>query len=595
MRYRLGMPRPETHLFDVEIALQPPGATFDLQLPAWAPGSYLVRDFARHVQDFSVSRGRGRSPVPWKRRDKMTWRVEAGDAEEVVVRYRVYANDLSVQTSHLDATHAFANGPSVFMYAAGAKHVPASLEVDAPRGWVVDTALPPLRGKRNAFLAEDYDHLADSPLEIGTHRRFSFRVDGVRHRVALYGRGNEDARAFVKDLERIVREEAAMMGSLPYDEYLFIVHLKDKAGGGLEHRASNVSTVDRFSFAPRKKYEEDVLALEAHELYHAWNVKHVRPAALGPFDYTKEVHTTLLWAMEGLTSYYDHLVLVRAGILSEDRYRDYLGELVTKLREQPGRLKLSLEDSSFLTWIKLYKIDENWPNTGISYYLKGELVGLLLDLAIRSRTNGKRSLDDVMRALYARYPPDSPGIPEEPTNGWKEALEDVTGLSWTAWWKRHVAGTRDLDFRPALRAIGWDLEAVRPGDDKEAAKKGEYAREGAWLGAELVDDHGRLKAKSVITGSPAEEAGLNAGSEILAVDGFRVADADALKKRLKERAPGDVIALATFDRNELKTLAVTLARPPPEKWKIVERKGATAAEKRRRAAWLAPYARRTRG
>lgn len=589
-RYTVAMPEPETHLFHVTIELDGPfDGPLRLAMPAWAPGSYLIRDFARHVQDLEATAGR--RALAWSRVDKQTWQVEAAGARRVVVRYAVYANELSVQTSHLDATHGFGNGTSLLMYAEGRKEAPATLRIKAPRGWKVDVALP--EAAPGTYRARDYDELVDAPFECGTHRRLEFRAAGVRHRVALYGRGNEDERRIVEDLRRIVEEEAAIFGDLPYEDYVFIIHLADKPAGGLEHRGSNVSSVERWTFQPGKKYE-DFLALEAHEFFHTWNVKRLRPRVLGPFDYAKEVHTTLLWAMEGVTSYYDHLVLARAGLITEERYREFLAETITKLRQQPGRLKLSLAQSSFLTWIKLYKQDANWVNTGVSYYLKGELVALALDLAIRERTRGRQGLDDVMRVLYRKYPFDGPGIPEPHAggaDGWLETIEEVTGLSWKAFWRRNIEGTEELDLERALRAVGWRLRAVRR-DDKpdEKLKKGDYATAGAWLGIEPKEVDRRLRAAHVLVGSPALAAGVGPDDELVALDGFQLKDKEALDRRLRERKPGERARLHVFRRGELVALDVELAEAPPEKWVIEEDPKPTAAQRRLRERWLASLA-----
>src|SRR5581483_10759775 len=491
-------------------------------MPAWAPGSYLIRDFARHAQDVAAADGKGRA-LGVARVDKQTWEVATGGARDVTLAYKVYANELSVQTSHLDATHGYGNGTSLLVYVEGAKALPATLAITPPKGWHVDVALPEVG--RNTFAADDYDALADAPFECGTHRREDFRAAGKPHRIAIYGQGNEDPERIADDLKRIVEEEAAIFGGLPYERYLFILHLHDRRGGGLEHRGSNTSSVDRWSFQPAKKYEE-FLALEAHEFFHTWNVKRLRPAVLGPFDYTRESHTTLLWAMEGLTSYYDHLVLARLGLISEDRYREFLAETITQLRQQPGRFHLSLAQSSFLTWVKLYKQDANWVNTGVSYYLKGELLGLVLDLAIRDRTEGAKSLDDVMRALYAKYPFSGPGIPEPHHgghDGWRETLEEATGLSWKAFWAKYVEGTDELDFETFLKKVGWTLKPVRKEDKAdEKRKKGDYATPGAWLGLDLKEQDRRILVARVLHGSPAMAAGLSPEDELVAFAGAQI-------------------------------------------------------------------------
>ena len=592
LAYALAMPEPETHLFHVELDVRdaPGDGPLRLVMPSWAPGSYLIRDFARHVQDFEAS-GPGGRALAWRRVGKAAWEVDPEGAARVVVRYKVYANDLSVQTSHLDATHGYGNGTSLFVYVDGHKHLPATLAVKPYRGWKVDVALP--QERPNVFRAKDYDELADAPLEIGTHRRLAFTAGGKPHRVALYGRGNEDEARLVEDLRRIVEEEAAIFGGLPYEEYLFILHLHDRSGGGLEHRGSNTSTVERFTFQPGRKYE-DFLALEAHEFFHTWNVKRLRPALLGPFDYTQEVHTTLLWAMEGVTSYYDHLVLVRAGLMSEERYREFLAETITKLRQQPGRFKLSLAQSSFLAWVKLYKQDANWINSGVSYYLKGELVGLVLDLAIRDRTDGRLGLDDVMRALYRKYPVEGEGIPEPHVHGrdgWRETLEEVTGLRWKDFWARYVEGTDEVDLERFLAKVGWTLRPVRREDKaEEKRRKGDYDTPGAWLGLDAKEADRRVRVATVLAGSPAEAAGLAPEDEIVALDGFQVKDKEWLEKRLRERAEGQEVRLHVFRRGELVETRPVLGPSPPEKWVVEEDKKASARARRLREAWLAPLA-----
>lgn len=590
MRYVVSYPKRESHLIEVTLTAKGlprmPDGSVALTMAAWTPGSYLIRDYARHVQDLSMTDARGRA-LPWTRTDKQTWVVKAKGAATLIVKYRVYANDLGVRTSHLDATHCYMDGTSVFIHGRDAMDAPAVVTIRPPRGWTADSGVPRVPGKRSTFRVDDVYHLMDATWEVGTHRRFAFEVDGKEHRIALYGNGNEDPARIVRDLEAIVREEVATMGSAPYEDYQFIIHLTHKAGGGLEHRNSNTSMVDRWTFQPARRYE-DFLGLEAHEFYHVWNVKRLRPAAFDRYDYSQEVYTRLLWAMEGITSYYDHLVLARAGLISHDRYREFLAESITKLRKQPGRLKLSVGDSSLLTWVKLYKADENWPNSGVSYYLKGELIALCLDLAIRDRTHGKKGLDHVMRALYAKYPEGAGGIPEHPENGWKQTLEEVTGQSWTTFWKKYVDGTDEVDFERFLKLVGWKLSPEYAGDDSDPAK-GDYEGPGSRLGVKLKKENGRIKAKHVFSGTPAEAAGITPGDEIVALDGFRVKSSEHFMNRLREREPGSEVEVAFFRRDRLTVAKTELAPAEPKKWVITEVKRPNTAQKRLRRTWLAPH------
>lgn len=578
------MPQPETHLYHVEMTIPDPAPDLVLRMPTWTPGSYLLREYARHVEDFEAYDARGRR-VPCERIDKSGWRVRAS-GREAVVRYKVYAHELSVQTSHLDVSHAYLNGTSVFLYAEGRLSEEHRVEIDAPDGWRADCGLPRRGG---AFVAEDYDHLVDCPMEIGPHRARLFNVRGRPHRLALWGHGNEDVDRIVKDLRAIVSETSGIFGgSLPYDEYLFIVHLTSggKEWGGLEHRNSTTLIAPRFSFEPQKEYER-FLGLAAHEYFHTWNVKRIKPAAFMPYDFDREVYTRLLWVMEGLTSYYDQLIVTRAGLRTPERHREELADLWKKLQDQPGRAKQSLADSSLTTWVKFYRQDEHYVNSGVSYYLKGELLGCALDLAIRDATDGKRSLDDVMRFLWERYGKEGVGLPED---GFEPALEAVTGRRWRDFVARHVEGTDDPPLAAMLRKVGWNLAPVRRGED---AKADEAAGPGAWLGVIPAVRDGRLFVASVMTGSPAESMGIAPGDELVALNGFRTTD-ETLKKRLAEAKPGDAATATVFRRDELHVLDGRLGERPPEKWRIDEAARASRRAKRLRAGWLRAQAGRRR-
>ena len=347
MRYRVAIPAPHSHLLEVEAVLENPGPSPVLGLPVWTPGSYLVREFARHVEGLQADDGAGR-PLVVTRLDKHRFRIEAGDVPRVRVRYRVYANDPTVRTSHVDGSHAYWNGANVFLYAEGRLGEPAEVGVEAPAGWKVATALD---GGPTRFTARDYDELCDSPFEVGTHQLVTFEALGKRHEVAIAGRGHLDVARLAADLRRIVEHLGDLLGGLPYERYLFILHLSDRRRGGLEHARSTTLDVARTAFHPREAYEE-TLALAAHEFLHLWNVKRLRPAAFHPFDYAREQYTRLLWWFEGVTSYYDRLTLARTGLTSAKAYLRHLGEQWTTLVRQPGAGKVSLEEASLTAWVK---------------------------------------------------------------------------------------------------------------------------------------------------------------------------------------------------------------------------------------------------
>jgi predicted metalloprotease with PDZ domain len=551
MRYRLALPEPHTHLFHVQATLERPGAAAELCFPVWTPGSYLVREFARHVEGIEASDGAGRV-LPVERLDKHRLRIAAEGAARVVLRYRVYANELSVRTCHLDGTHAYLNGAAVFPYAPGRTRDRHELEVVPPGGWSVATAL---EGGPTLFTARDYDELVDSPIEIGRHRLLRFTALGKRHELALWGRAHLDEARLLEDARRVVEELGALMGGLPYERYLFIVHLGDKRRGGLEHASSTTLNVGRTGFFPREAYEE-TLSLLAHEFFHLWNVKRLRPAALAPYDYGREQYTRLLWWFEGATSYYDQLALVRSGVVEPPRYLKSLGQALTTLERTPGARKVSVEEASFLAWVKLYRPDENSGNSAVSYYLKGELVALALDLALR-RAGG--SLDALLRALYARHV--EGGLPED---GVERVAAEVLGAEPAReFFDRYVRGVEPL--APDLDLVGLRL-LRRPAaafDDRGGTppKPDEGRPPAGFLGVELAPGP-KLVVQTTREGSPAWRAGLYAEDEIVAEDGFRV-DRAGLWDRLCQEGPQGRLRLTVFRRDELLEVEVPLA-PAPE-------------------------------
>jgi predicted metalloprotease with PDZ domain len=572
MRYRVSMPEPASHLFHVETVLARPGAAAELCFPVWTPGSYLVREFARHVEGLEADDGAGH-PLPVERLDKHRFKVAAGGAATAVIRYRLYANELTVRTCHLDGTHGYLNAAAALPYAAGRQGEACELEVVPPEGWEVSTALA---GGPRRFQARDYDELADSPLEIGRHRVLRFQAAGKAHELALWGRGHLDEARLTEDVQRIVETFARLFGGLPYERYLFIVHLADTRRGGLEHARSTTLAVARTGFFPREAYEE-TLALVAHEFFHLWNVKRLRPAALTPYDYAREQYTRLLWWFEGVTSYYDGLALVRAGLTEPRSYLRALGRLLTTLARTPGAAKMSVEEASFLAWVKLYRPDENTPNSAVSYYLKGELVALALDLALRRAGS---SLDVLVRTLHARQP--ASGLPED---GVERAVAGVLGEGPArAFFDRFVRGTGALEL--PLEQVGLRVRARAAAglDDRGGAPATEEAGPPAgWLGAALAPG-AKLVVQGVREGSPAWAAGLQGGDELVAEDGFRV-DRAGLWDRLCQLGPGGKLALTVFRRDELVAVEVTLAAPPLDTLWVEPIPEATASARASFEAW----------
>ncbi|PYS21864.1 MAG: peptidase M61 [Acidobacteria bacterium] len=403
--FTVSMPQPWTHLLEVEMRLQIPANLnvpneTDLVMPVWTPGSYLIREFERNVQDFSAD-ANGRA-LDWTKINKDIWRVKTSGARQWRATYRVYANELSVRTNELNADHAFWNNAALLMYPDGRLNAPSTLRVVPPSGWKVATGLPPVAGQPNTFRAENFDTLYDSPFEVSNFKEIKFEVRGVPHRIVIDGEGNYDPQRMKDDVQKIVEAEVSMFGVIPYHDYTFILHLRANTGGGLEHLNSTALGFRRFNFATEAGWRS-FYGLVAHEFFHLWNVKRIRPDALGPFDYTKENYTRNLWVAEGITDYYGSLMVRRAGLTSDRDYLDALARRIQNFQNTPGRLEMSAEDASFNSWIKEYRPDENSVNSQISYYDKGELLGLLLDLEIRQRTKNAKSLDDVMRYLYHEF------------------------------------------------------------------------------------------------------------------------------------------------------------------------------------------------
>jgi predicted metalloprotease with PDZ domain len=601
--YTVSMPRPYTHLFEVTARLTyknaPPRAV-DLIMPAWTPGSYLVRDFGRHVQDFAAEDASGRALV-WTKDDKQTWRVESNGARELRVRYSVYANELTVRTSELNDRHAFWNNANLLMYPEGNLGTPSTLRVEPFGGWKIATGLPPVQGAANTFRAENFDVLYDSPFLASDFRVLSFDVAGVPYRVVVDGEGRYDSERLRRDTQRIVEAAVAVMGDTPYRDYTFLLMLAERNGGGLEHLNSTALIRKRFGFSTAEDLRA-VHTLIAHEFFHAWNVKRIRPDALGPFDYTRENYTRLLWVAEGVTSYYETLLVRRAGLLTDRQYLDVMAGEIRTLQNTPGRLEQSLEEASFDAWVKYYRQDENTVNSAVSYYDKGAIVGLLLDLEIRGRSDGKRSLDDVLRALYEEFA--KRGRNYTPAD-FQRAAERAAGAGLEEFFRRYVRGRDELDYDAALARAGLRL-------DTSSTSAGRPAPEEAYLGATYAGDGeqvvgrtvvpGTLVVKTVPAGTPAYEQGLNAGDEIVAVDGYRpprdpLATSDAsriardfINARLAEKRPGEQVAITVFRGDELRTFNVKLGGRPAATYRIVTLPEATEQQRRNYQSWLgAPF------
>ncbi len=579
--HRVSIPAPQTHLLHVETTISASGESAHalpesivLFMPVWTPGSYLLREYARHVEGLTTE-----SPARSAKIRKDAWRVETGRAARVVVRYRVYAGELTVRTNHVDETHAFLVGAALFLGIEGKEQLGARVEIVGPRGWRAATALPvaPAHGAGDEVLrfdAPDFDTLVDSPIELGLHRDERFEAVGKPHRYAIWPArlvSDADARRLVDDTRTILETEARLFGgTLPYEAYDLLLHLSPRGRGGLEHNDSAALIASPGSFATRDAYL-DLLSLVAHEAFHVWNIKRIRPAGLTPYRYGQECYTRLLWWFEGATSYYDWRVLALARLCTVDEYLDHLAAEIAYLDQTPGRFVHALEDASFDAWIKLYRPDENSANSSVSYYRKGEVVCALLDLEIRARSGGRAALDGVLAHLWEEYGARGRPVPED---GMQALFERVAGAPMGDLFDAWIRSPLEIDYGRSLAQVGLVVERTqRP----EAAS--------CSLGVRVRADGGRSYASSVARESGAWRAGIDAGDELVAVGGARV-EGTNLEALLRGRSPGDSVEVVVARDGRLLTKTASLDPPRQDRVKLTAKADAPAGARAAFAAWL---------
>ncbi len=560
--YTVSMSKPWTHLLEVEMRYK--AATMsnktELKMPVWTPGSYLIREYARHVEDFLAKDASGNN-LEWRKINKNTWQIDTKGAKEIVARYNVYANELTVRTNELNADHAFFNNAALLMFPKDGLNLSSTVKVVPYGSWKVATGLPKVENQTNTFRAENFDVLYDSPFEIGSFTETTFDFRGVPHRIVFEGTGNYNLEKTAKDIGKIVAQAVEMFGEIPYKDYLFIVNLR--GGGGLEHLNSTSLQFNRFGFKPEASYK-GFLNLVAHEYFHLWNVKRIRPDALGPFDYENENYTKLLWVAEGGTAYYEAILLRRAGLISDKDLLKSKTALIQALQNRPGRFETSLEDASLDAWIKYYRQDENSVNNQISYYDKGELVNFLLDIEIRTASKGAKSMDDVMRYLYTEfYKKNRNYTPED----FQRTAERMAGKSLNDFFTKYVRGTEEIDYNKILNGIG-----LRTNLDSNAKKQ-------AFLGGNLAQDGDKLTVRSLPSDTPAYQFGLNANDQIVAIDGNRV-DQTFLQNYIGEKRPGDKIKLTVFRFDTLRDIEVILSGRGKQDYAMVPVENPSEEQKR---------------
>jgi predicted metalloprotease with PDZ domain len=562
LHYQLKFERPNTHLVDVSVsvdALQ--GATADFAMPDWAPGSYAIENYAVNVQRFRAHNAEGRE-LAWRKTDSQTWRVELAGATAVTIDYQVYLNTLQNNIGQYNDRHAFLAGPATWMYLVGAKDRSIELSIDVPPAWKVATGME--HTSDHTFRAENYDWFADAPLEISDFAEKDFVVLSSTYHVIFHDiMGGKDSAQFTTDLQKIVSAivpifqpvAGSSAQAAPFKDYYFLFHVWPKSGGGLEHLNStqiNFSK-DMDSSEPvpgRGTQYTSKLYISSHEFFHAWNVKRLRPGPLGPFDYSQMVHTPSLWISEGITSYYGSLALARAGLITPQQYLDSIAKLITDYEDLPGRTERSIEDTSWDTWFfgnRVIAQDNNLANTSYSYYNGGQIMGHILDFAIRQDTHNQKSLDDWMRLLYSRYALPKPGF--EPDDAVRAASE-IAGQDMSEIFRRYISGKDPIPYETYFAYAGIAVE-----------KKLDSAKPFAGI-AVAKQDNGTITIRNVIPGSPAESAGLDKDDIIMALDGRAVSSSDDVEALIAAYKPGATVRVMVQRLGQMREFPLTLASNP---------------------------------
>jgi predicted metalloprotease with PDZ domain len=590
IRYTVRFPAPQTHHLEVEASLPARGPETELFLAVWTPGSYLVREYARFVEDFSASASG--KPLKWEKSRKNRWKVASGGAARIDVKYKVYANELSVQGNFVDADFAMLNGAPNFVTLVGGENRPYEVKVVLPAAWKKTlSGLKTRAGEPGAYVAADFDELLDCPIYAGNAPVHEFEVMGKRHFLVNEGEGPMwDGPASAQAVKKIVERYANMFGSLPYDHYVFFNILRE-SGGGLEHKNSTWLGASKWAWAntetppdtppagqtgvvptQRRPSRAGWLGLVSHEYFHLWNVKRFRPAELGPFDYENENYTRSLWISEGFTTYFGGLTVARTGLVKRDEYLRTMSRDIRTVQDSPARLVQSLEDASFDAWIRLYRPSENLVNTNLSYYPRGAVVAFLLDAKIRKMTENRKSLNDVMVEGMKRFSGTRGFTPAD----FRKLASDVSGGDLTGWLEQVLERPGEYDYTEALEWYGLRFRTAAP---REGRKPPVYT------GISTRTETGRLLVAAVRRDSPAWHAGINVGDEILALNEYRVRP-EQWPGRLDFYNEAQSVRVLVSRRDELRTIELPIALELPQTWTLEVRPDATEAQKANLKAWL---------
>jgi len=561
IKYNLKMPKPQNHYYHVEMELSNfSEKEINVKMPIWAPGSYLAREFAKNVNLVKAFDGNGKA-LTVKKTNKNTWNIQKGNTNKVVVKYEVYAFELSVRTSFLDLTHGFVSGSGVFMYVDGYKDNSGKVEVFPFEEFKVITTAMKVASDgvtsdgSTTYEFENYDHLVDCPIEIGNQEEFFFTAAGVKHKVAMYNFGNYSIEKLKVDMAKVVEGATSVFGQNPNKDYTFIIHNVVNAQGGLEHRNSTVLSVNRWTYEGPKYI--GFLKLVAHEYFHLWNVKRIRPVELGPFNYDEENYTSLLWVMEGFTSYYEKLILLRAGFYTEKQFIDKMWSSLNYVEGSVGARVQPVAHASFDAWIKAYRHNENSRNTTMTYYSRGSVIAMMLDAKIIKHCKGKESLDGFMQKIYKKYyEQKGRGFSE---SEFKKEIASFAGQNLDDFFAKYIDGTEIPNYNKEFTSLGLKVEYT--GEAKPS------------IGLSIAESGGKVIIKGIRSNSSAEDAGLSVNDEIIGINGFR-ADKKSLDDYFKTVNKDDELNVLISRDNQLYSvdLFVTEYERPSFKYSLSDDK-----------------------
>lgn len=545
MEYKVSMPNPHTHYFEVEIILNNYDKNYvDFKMPVWTPGSYLVREYAKNVEGFSAFAMDGKV-LSFQKQNKNTWRIEHSKGKNVLIKYSVYAFEGTIRMSYLDDGHAFIMANTLLMFVEDLRNTSTVLKINVPDQWKkITTSLTQLEGKSNAFYVPNYDILVDSPIEIGNHDILEFTAANVPHQVVLYGASQYKAERIKKDLTKIIEEATDIFDENPNEKYIFFIHHSDKKEGGLEHLNSTALGVSRWTYTNPDLYNY-LLSLVAHEYFHLWMVKRLKPVELEFIDYDQEIYTDLLWVMEGITSYYEEKIMLRSGFYDEHKFLQNLLAGMSMIQNIPGSSEQSVAEASFDAWIKYYKRNENSSNNQVSYYDKGMILGALLDLEIINGSGGEKTLDDVVSQLYYQfYKKKGKGIVAEDVRKFAEK-ESSTNLE--SFFNDYVYGTKELDNAKYLQLAGITLVEINNSTNTKS------------IGLNFDSQGQSIIVTSLVKGGSAFENGIYVGDELLSINGYRIFS-NNINELIGLNKVGDVATFLINRKGKIKTIELDIRK-----------------------------------